>query len=157
MNENIKLKKDDVIRLNSPVLDKGYGIGIVRFERNIFPNLYKVDFQNGLTCDVYLVDCRVIANRNKVFNHCQNILDCAINPVDDPNCGLQDNYCNDDKCDCSICPFNRPNPMKHPTCIEDGFREAWFYESDAALVDRTKSVINFLNAPVLEENSNVTR
>jgi hypothetical protein len=144
MNEEMKkLVFNDIVRLNDSRTDKDWGLGIVKNVHRV-PDLYRIEFQDGTHCDIYITECRRIGSKDEVFNHCQSLLDCIVNPIDAAGCGLQDNYCNDDECNCAICPFNNHNPMKCPTCIEDGHRESWFYESDPGLVKKTKSIINFL-------------
>jgi hypothetical protein len=142
------IENRSIVRMNNS-LDSKFGIGIVRYHLGASDQVkpvWKIEFQNGKTYYATSDELRVLSTYDECFTHCQSIMDCAINPINDPNCGLQNNYCCDDDCDCSICPFNNHNTMKHPTCIEDGHREAWFYETDPSLVEKTKVIINFLMA-----------
>ena len=139
----ITLVRGDVVRLRSKMQDDSYGLGIVKYNTPR-AGAYHVEFQGGII-DVFLPNVIRIGTRRQVIQHLTNMIDCTVNPVNDPNCGLQDNYCNDDDCDCNICPFNTAPRSKCPNCIENKYRTAWYYEPPCdVLVENMKQAFNFI-------------
>ena len=140
------MKPKDIVRMKDSNINKVYGLGIVKKQVNDL--FYAIQFQNTIHYVFHKEeDLLVIDTRDEVFNHLQSMIDCAVNPVDDTHCGLQDNYCGDDCCDCAVCPFNTIDIALRgigANCIDTGYRKAPYCETDHRLIVHAKNALNFV-------------
>lgn len=133
------MQPNDVVRFKNKNMDSAYGIGLVRYRiSSIGPPAYLVTFQDGITI-VYEDRAIVIGTYVEVWQHCHNLSLKTFNGVEDSN------YCNEDECDCAICPFNKSKgTLGEQSCVRDGYRKAWYYERCDHLVENARQVANFL-------------